>query len=61
MGPDLIRNTTKNVDLIWKLLLTAQSLQKRYAYRRRQPVEFEEGDNVFFKVMPKRGVVRFGK
>ena len=28
---------------------------------RRQPLEFEVGDHVFLNVMPKRGVVRFGK
>ena len=28
---------------------------------RRRPLEFEVGDNIFFKVMPKRGVVKFGK
>ena len=28
---------------------------------RRQPLEFEVEDHVFLKVMPKRGVVRFGK
>ena len=39
----------------------AQSRQKSYADVRRRPLEFEVGDHVFLKVMPKRGVVRFGK
>ena len=29
--------------------------------RRCRPLEFEVGDHVFLKVIPKRGVVRFGK
>ena len=60
-GPNLIRDTYVNVDLIRKHLLTAQSRQKSYADRRRRSLEFEVGDHVFLKVMPKRGVVRFGK
>ena len=60
-GPDLIRDTSKKVSLIQKRLLTAQSRQKRYAYKWRRPLEFEVGDHVFLKVMPKRGVVRFSK
>ena len=47
--------------LIRKRLRTAQSRHKSYADRRRRPLEFEVGDHVFLKVMPKRGVVRFGK
>ena len=60
-GPDLIRDTSKKVSLIRQRLLTAQSWQKSYVDVRRQPLEFKVGDHVFLKVMPKRGVVRFGK
>ena len=60
-GPDLIRDTTEKVSLIRKRLLTTQSRQKSYTDKRRRPLEFEAGDHVFLKVMPKRGVVRFGK
>ena len=60
-GRDLIRDTSKKVCLIQKRLLTTQSRQKSYANRRRRPLEFELGDHVFLKVMPKNGVVRFGK
>ena len=60
-GLDLIRDTFEKVILIQQRLLTAQSRHKSYADVRRRPLEFEVRDNVFLKVMPKRGVVRFGK
>ena len=60
-GPNLIRDTSEKVSLIRQRLLTAQSRQKSYADVRRRPLEFEVGDHVFLKVMPQRGVVRFGK
>ena len=60
-GPDLARDTCEKVDLIRKRLLTAQSRQKGYADKQRWPLEFEAVDHFFLKVMPKRGVVRFGK
>ena len=60
-SPDLIRNTSEKVSLILQRLLKAQSRQKSYADVRHRPLEFEVGDHVFLKVMPKRGVVRFGK
>ena len=60
-GPNLIRDTSEKVSLIRKRLLMAYSRHKSYANRRRQPLEFEVGDHVFLKMMPKRGVVRFDK
>ena len=60
-GPALNRDTSEKVSLIRQRLLTAQSRQKSYAGARRRPLEFEVWDHVFLKVMPKRGVVRFGK
>ena len=60
-GPDMIRDTSEKVSLIRQRLLTAKSQQKSYADVRRRPLEFEIGDHVFLKVMPKRGVIRFGK
>ena len=60
-GPDLIRDTSEKVSLIRQRLLTAQSRQKSYEDVRRRPLEFEVGDHVFLKVMPKKGVVMFDK
>ena len=60
-GPGLVRDTSEKVGNIQQRLLTAQSQQKSYTDRRRRPLEFEASDHVFLKVMPKRGVVRFGK
>ena len=34
---------------------------EKLCHRQRRPLEFEVGDHVFLKVMPKRGVNRFGK
>ena len=60
-GPDMSRDTSEKVSLIRQRLLTAQSRQKSYTDVRRRPLEFQVGDHVFLKVMPKRGVVRFDK
>ena len=49
------------MSLIRQRLLTAQNWQKSYTDVRRRPLEFEVGDHVFLKVMPKRGVFRFDK
>jgi ribosomal protein L21E len=40
-------------------LRTAQSRQKSYAHTRRRLLEFKEGDHVYLKVSPIRGMRRF--
>ncbi|GJW76666.1 putative reverse transcriptase domain-containing protein [Tanacetum coccineum] len=39
----------------------AEDQQKSYAEWKRKPMEFEVGDRVMLKVLPWKGVVRFGK
>ena len=39
----------------------AQNQHKSYVDRQHRPLEFEVGDHVFLKMIPKRGVVRFEK
>ncbi|GKB52498.1 putative reverse transcriptase domain-containing protein, partial [Tanacetum coccineum] len=42
-------------------LKAARDHQKSYADKRRKPLEFSVGDYVLLKVLPWKGVVRFGK
>nr|GEW84659.1 putative reverse transcriptase domain, ribonuclease H-like domain protein [Tanacetum cinerariifolium] len=60
-GLELIRETTEKIIQIKNRLLTARSRQKSYADVRRKPMEFEVGDMVMLKVLPWKGVIRFGK
>ncbi|GKV00524.1 hypothetical protein SLEP1_g13198 [Rubroshorea leprosula] len=60
LGPELVQQSSEIVQLIKERLRTAQSRQKSYADRRRRDLEFEVGDQVFLKVSPTRGVLRFG-
>ncbi|RVW60237.1 Transposon Ty3-I Gag-Pol polyprotein [Vitis vinifera] len=61
LGPEIVQETTEKIQLIKEKLKTAQDRQKSYADKRRRPLEFEEGDWVFVKVSPRRGIFRFGK
>ena len=60
-GPDIIRQTAEDVQIIRDRLKAAQDRQKSYADNRRKDLEFEVGDRVFLKLSPWKGVVRFGK
>ena len=61
LGPDMIREMTEAVLQIRQRMQTAQNRQKSYADRRRRALEFAIGDQVFLKVAPMKGIMRFGK
>ncbi|XP_075077437.1 uncharacterized protein LOC107815846 [Nicotiana tabacum] len=61
LGSDLVQEAIDNVQLIRQRLLTTQSRQKSYAYKRRRDLVFTIGDKVFLRVSPMKGVMRFGK
>ena len=42
-------------------LATAYSRQKSYADNIKRPLEFDVGDQVFLKISPMKGVMRFGR
>ncbi|GKC02560.1 putative reverse transcriptase domain-containing protein [Tanacetum coccineum] len=60
-GPEMIQETTEKIVQIKNRLLIARSRQKSYADVRRRPLELNMGDKVMLKVLPWKGVIRFGK
>ena len=61
IGPELVRVTNEAIQKIRVRMRTAQSRQKSYADVRRWNLEFEEGDPVFLKAAPMKGILRFGR
>nr|GEU60991.1 putative reverse transcriptase domain-containing protein [Tanacetum cinerariifolium] len=59
--PELVQETTAKVVLIKEKLKVTRDRQKSYANNRRKPLEFEVGDQVLLKVLPWKGMIRFGK
>lgn len=58
---EMVEQTTRDVKVIKERLVAAQDRQKKWADRRRTPLEFAVGDNVYLKIAPWKGVIRFGK
>ncbi|WVZ81516.1 hypothetical protein U9M48_028883 [Paspalum notatum var. saurae] len=59
-GPDLVTQAEEQVRFIRENLKRARSRQKSYSDRRRRPLVFKEGDHVYLRVSPMKGVHRFG-
>nr|CAD40062.3 OSJNBa0085C10.14 [Oryza sativa Japonica Group] len=58
-GTDILREAEEKVKIIQERLRVAQSRHKSYADNRRRDLSFEEGDHVYLRVTPLRGVHRF--
>ena len=58
--PELLQKTMDQVQIIREKIKITQDIQKKYADTRRRKLKFEEGDKVFLKVSPTKGVKRFG-
>jgi hypothetical protein len=56
---EIIQEAKEQVRLVRENLRIAQSRQKSYADTRRRQLEFKEGDHVYLKVSPIRGMRRF--
>jgi hypothetical protein len=56
---DIIKEPERQVQIITENLRVAQSRQKSYADGKRRDVSFQEGDYVYLKVSPIRGLRRF--
>jgi hypothetical protein len=58
-GSELIQEAEEQVYIIKENLRVAQTRLKSYTDNRGRPLEFEEGDHVYLKVSPLRGMRRF--
>jgi hypothetical protein len=58
-GTDIVKEAERQVQIIRENLRTARSRQQSYADGKRRDVVFQEGDYVYLKVSPIRGLHRF--
>ncbi|GKD85340.1 putative reverse transcriptase domain-containing protein [Tanacetum coccineum] len=60
-GPKIVHETTEKIIQIKSKIQAARDRQKSYTDVRRKPLDFQVGDKVMLKVLPWKGVIRFGK
>nr|GFA56785.1 putative reverse transcriptase domain-containing protein [Tanacetum cinerariifolium] len=58
---ELIQETTEKIVQIKERMQAARDRQKSYADLKHKPMEFQVRDKIILKVLPLKGVVRFGK
>jgi len=58
LGPEFFQQITEKVKMIQDRMRATQSRQKSYGDKRRMPLMFEAGDDVFLRVTPTAGIGR---
>lgn len=61
LGPQRIQDTMEQIRVVQERMKATQDRHKAYADKGRWPEAFEVGENVFLKLSPTKGIVRFGK
>ena len=61
IGLEIVQDTTEKVNMIRERLKIANDRQKSYADNRIRDPKFEMGDQVFLRVSPWKGILRFRK
>ena len=61
IGQEIAQDTTEKVNMIRERLKIENDRQKNYADNQRRDLKFEIGDQVFLRVSPWKGILRFGK
>ncbi|XP_070057135.1 uncharacterized protein [Nicotiana tomentosiformis] len=61
LGIYLVHDALEKVKLIQDRLRTTQSRQKSYAHKKVCDVAYMEGEKILLKVLPMKGVMKFGK
>ena len=61
IGPELVKETEEEVQIIQQRLKAACDRQRSYANLKRKDIEYEVGDRVFLKVSPWKKILRFGR
>ena len=59
--PELVQESVEMVKLIKERLMATQNRQRSYVNLKRRDYVFKVGDQVFLKVSPINGIMRFGK
>ena len=61
LGPEEVDAVSRDIEIIKSRLQASVDRQKKYTQNYQRPLEFKVGDQVFLKVSPMRGVLKFVK